>query len=201
MAHWCAWQEGLRSHEEILAALFIEAPFVHPTVCFRRKVVQDLGGYRQGAFPEDYDLWFRMAAAGCRFERTPETLLDWRQHPHQTSRVDPRCDRQAFDRLRAAYLPARVPQDRPIAIWGAGPRSRARARLAGLSIDMWVDVSPRLIGKVFDGAPVLAWESLDQAQPRPFVLVYVNNRGARPEISAWLEGHEYAPRRDYLHVG
>lgn len=44
-------------------------------------------------------------------------------------------------------------------------------------------------------------EMLFQDPGRPFVLVYVNARGARPMIEAALQEHDYAPDRDYLCIG
>jgi len=38
----------------------------------------------------DYDLWLRMAAAGARFGKCSEVLLDWIDTPKRTSRVDAR---------------------------------------------------------------------------------------------------------------
>ncbi|RMG47558.1 MAG: glycosyl transferase, partial [Chloroflexi bacterium] len=38
-------------------------------------------------------------------------------------------------------------------------------------------------------------------QPRPFVLVYVTNHGARDLIAGWLGEMGYQPGRDYLGVG
>jgi len=63
------WQNALLTHELVTADLFVESPFVHPSVMFRRDTVMAVGAYRDMGWAEDYDLWLRLAAAGARFAR------------------------------------------------------------------------------------------------------------------------------------
>jgi O-antigen/teichoic acid export membrane protein/glycosyltransferase involved in cell wall biosynthesis len=69
------------SHDGIAAAMQRYNPLAHPAVMFRRQSVIDAGGYR---YPEraaqDYELWARMASAGCRFANLDEVLLQYRVH-------------------------------------------------------------------------------------------------------------------------
>jgi len=39
-------------------------PITHPTVCFDRIIIQDLGGYAQFALAEDFELWMRLLLRG-----------------------------------------------------------------------------------------------------------------------------------------
>lgn len=61
---------------------------VHPTTLYRRKAVEQVGGYRPSAqHVEDFDLWLRLAAVGD-VHSIPEPLLDYRVHSGQiTSNV------------------------------------------------------------------------------------------------------------------
>ena len=52
---------------------------------FRRDSVIAAGAYRQGEFPEDYELWLRLFHIGHRMEKLPEVLLDWRESDHRLS--------------------------------------------------------------------------------------------------------------------
>jgi len=67
------------SHERIVTVLAWYNPLVHPTVMLRRRVLEQLSGYSK-AFrtSQDYDLWFRAAAAGFSFANLPEPLLLYR---------------------------------------------------------------------------------------------------------------------------
>jgi glycosyltransferase involved in cell wall biosynthesis len=67
-----SWQNSLASHDEILHDIFVESPFVHPSVMFRKGVVVGVGGYRDMGWAEDYDLWLRLTGAGVRFARIRE---------------------------------------------------------------------------------------------------------------------------------
>jgi glycosyltransferase involved in cell wall biosynthesis len=199
------WQNGCLTPEEIAANLYVESPLAHPSVMLRRSVLLRLGGYAEGPFPEDYELWLRMHHAGCRMAKLPETLLFWREREARTSRVDPRYARAAFDRLRALYL-ARDPRLRPgreVVVWGAGKQTRRRARLLverGVRPSAWIDIDPRKIGNRVQGLPVHPPGWLDR-EPRPFVLVYVTSHGARDQIGERLRGWGYRPGEDFLAVG
>ena len=53
-------------------------PFNHPTVVYRRGLVQAVGGYGDFALMEDYLLWAKMIAAGARVANVAEPLVLYR---------------------------------------------------------------------------------------------------------------------------
>ena len=53
---------------------------------FRRELVERWGGYVDGDFPEDYDLWLRWLEAGVRMDKLPDTLLIWNDSATRLSR-------------------------------------------------------------------------------------------------------------------
>jgi FlaA1/EpsC-like NDP-sugar epimerase len=134
-----------------------------------------------------------------------QVLLHWRESTGRLTRTDPRYSRAAFARLRTDYL-ARDPRlhsGRPLAICGAGRRTRQRAQLLldhGFRPVAWIDIDPRKIGNSVHGVPVHAPQWLDRAD-KPFVLSYVTNHGARDIIAAQLQAMGYLRGRDYLMVG
>jgi glycosyltransferase involved in cell wall biosynthesis len=199
------WQNSCLSPEQIAAEIYIESPFAHPSVMLRRAVFERLGGYAEGPFPEDYELWLRMHAAGMRMAKLPRVLLSWRERPGRASRVDPRYAREAFDRLRARFLAQdpRLRGGRPLVCWGAGRRTRLRARHLldqGVRPAAWIDIDPNKVGHVVWGLPVYPREWLDR-RPRPFVLVYLTAHGAREDAVSHLEAWGYKAGEDYLAVG
>ncbi len=199
------WQNACLRPEEIARDIYIEAPLIHPTVMYRRAAVLDLGGYRDGPFPEDYDLWLRFHHSGLRMAKLDVSLLEWREDPERTSRVDPRYDREAFDGLRAHYLAkdSRLRSRRHnFVFWGAGRRTRQRCRHLqnkGFTPRAWVDIDPCKIGNRLQGVPVVPPEWL--RSNRTFVLCYVTNHGARELITHQLLEYGYLAGRDFLMVG
>ncbi len=65
---------------ERIRKLIWACPLIHPTVCYRRDKILAIGGYNPDAGPrqDDYDLWFRCAAAGYEFHNIPQPLLLYR---------------------------------------------------------------------------------------------------------------------------
>ncbi len=200
------WQNQCRSAADIARQIYVESPFAHPSVMFRKSRIQALGAYRHGLFPEDYDLWLRLFHSGQPMEKLPEVLLDWRESPKRVSRTDPRCSREAFDNLRARYLArdSRLLAHRDnFVIWGAGRKTRKRCRHLldlGFQPRAWVDIDPKKIGNEIRGTPVVnsGWLARNG---RPFVLIYVANHGAREDIAEELDTLGYAQGENYLAVG
>jgi glycosyltransferase involved in cell wall biosynthesis len=203
---YITWQNRCLDQDSIAGDIYIESPFAHPSLAYRRDAVMKAGGYRHGDFPEDYELWLRLYRLGHRMAKLPEVLLEWRDSETRLSRTDPRCERRAFDRLRADYLardPLLLKHRESLVIWGAGRKTRQRCRLLleqGFRIKAWIDIDPKKIGNRIQGIEVRGPQWL-QRNPRPFVLVYVNNHGARDLIGRELARMGYHRRRDYLMVG
>ena len=200
------WQNACLDSDALRDEVYVECPIPHPSAMFRLATVIAAGGYRDGDFPEDYELWLRLTARGCRMAKIDRCLLHWRQRDDSLSRRDPRYSRDAFDRLRARYLAldGRLGSGRPLVFWGAGRRTRQRARhfvALGFAPCAWIDVDPRKIGNRIHDVPVVAPEWLDRRQPRPFVLAWVASHGARGSIGAALTAMGYGRGVDYLTVG
>ncbi|MCW9088307.1 MAG: glycosyltransferase [Gammaproteobacteria bacterium] len=199
------WQNSCITPEQIAHNIYVELPIAHPSVMFRRKVVMDAGGYRDGDFPEDYELLLRLHQRGHQMAKLPETLLHWRDSGERLTRTDGRYRREAFDIIRARYLAQdpRLKQGRPLVFWGAGRKTRKRiAHLLqhGHRSSAWIDIDPNKIGNTIDDAPVVSPQWLEQRE-KPFVLSYVSNHGARELIAKDLRAMGYVEGKDYLMVG
>lgn len=189
MARYAAWLNALVTPELVARDLLVEAPLVHPASAVRRAALEAAGGWRDGPFPEDYDLWLRLSAAGGRLTNLPETLLGWRESPGRLTRTDPRYALERHVALKCAFL-ARGPlaARREVAIWGAGETGRrfADALCAeGVGVALFLEVDRRKIGRTVRGAPVLSHEEAERARGLP-LLVAVGAPGARDLIRAEL---------------
>jgi len=184
MRAYVRWLNGLLDHAAIVRDLFVESPLAHPTVMMRAEVLARLGGYRSFDGPEDYDLWLRAHAAGARFAKLPETLLDWRDAPGRLSRTDPRYAAVRFRDLKIRALEAGALGGRPAVLWGAGPVGKgwSRAlRARGHEVAAFVEVHPRRLGERIHGVPVVPVEAA-AATRGALHLAAVGQPGAREEI-------------------
>ena len=203
--HYESWLNAALDHEEIQNQMFFESPLAHPSVMFRRTPVLAIGGYREGEFPEDYDLWFRLDAAGTRFHKLPEVLLRWRDSAVRTSRRDSRYSQTAFAHLRNQYLlkDKRVLARDGVWVCGAGQKTRRRVRPlvdGGMRLRGWVDIDPRKVGRELWDVPVIHYDQLVEGESR-FFLVMVRSHGAQAQIRQKLESLGYRIGQDFLPVG
>jgi hypothetical protein len=182
------WTNSLTTPEEIGLNRFVESPFAHPSVMFRRELLARHGGYRDGPFPEDYELWLRWLDAGVAMAKLPEKLLVWNDPPGRLSRTDARYSFQAFYETKAVYLARWLARYNPrhpnVVVWGAGRETRKRAEHLvrhGVRVTHYVDIDPRKIGQTIHGRPVLAEDQLP-GPAEAFVVSYVGSRGAREDI-------------------
>jgi hypothetical protein len=166
----------------------------------RREALAAAGGYREGPWPEDYDLWLRHHAAGWKLAKVPATLLRWRQHPRRVTVTDPRCALDRFDALKGRYLGPRVARaGRPLAVWGAGKTGKRIGRALrdnGVPPELYVDIDPRKIGRLARGAPVVAPAELPLG--RYTVVVAVGARGAREVVRGRLDAAGFVEGEDYV---
>lgn len=197
------WQNSLASHEDILRDLFVESPFVHPSVVFRGEEVRSVGGYRDRGWAEDYDLWLRLAAGGTRFARLQKTLFFWRERPERATRTLPEYTAAAFRACKAHHLRCTFLKGvDEVILAGAGLEGRAWSRTLqgeGIRVVGWIDVDPRKIGNTLHGAPVSAAREVT-AGDGVKMLVTVGARGSRRQIREWADGAGFREGVDYLCV-
>lgn len=182
------WLRGIDSPERVARERFVECPLPHPTWMLRRAVYESLGGYRNGGWPEDYDLLLRAIEAGRRIGVVPRRLLGWRDRPGRMWRSDAAYAPDRFLACKAHFL-ARGPLRHADAylLWGHGETGRAlRRALAteGKRPAAIVEIHPRRLGNVIHGAPVVRPESIESL-PRLPLVASVAGAPARAEIRAF----------------
>ena len=200
-AAYVDWINALTDPGEIALNRFVESPFAHPSVMFRRELFEQYGAYRDGPFPEDYELWLRWMANGVRAAKVEKELLIWNDPPSRLSRTDTRYSIDAFYKTKAEYLFQWLEQNNPhhpeIIIWGAGRTTRKRADILtqyGLRITSYIDLKQRTLRC---GTPVIHHNDLP-APDTCFILPMVGNRGAREQIRAFLRQRGFTEGRNCL---
>ncbi|HCH62323.1 MAG: glycosyl transferase family 2 [Deltaproteobacteria bacterium] len=183
MARYLSWVNHLTDHQ---AEILVESPLFHPAVMFRASAVEQVGGYRDGDFPEDYDLWLRLVGAGFELGALPQQVVVLRDHGRRLTRTDERYRRRAFRQLKLDWAATHLIQPgMRVAVWGAGRAGRPWMR--------WVRAQGGVLEAVFDlqgggerqGVRVQPWQAVEAAN-FDLLLVCVGVAQARREIRAAL---------------
>jgi glycosyltransferase involved in cell wall biosynthesis len=183
MAAYVRW---VNSVELPARELLVESPMFHPATTLRASAVEAVGGYRDGAFPEDYDLFLRLHAGGGSLYNVRQEVLAWRDRPGRLTRTDARYARPAFLPLKQAWLrtgPLAAP--RTVVLWGANRAGRPWTPWLlgeGHHVPFVIDIGPFTSRH---GRPVLRPEALIGAR-FDLLLVAVGARGARDSIRSDL---------------
>ncbi|MGB5292487.1 MAG: glycosyltransferase [Lysobacterales bacterium] len=196
------WLNSVREPEQVRQQIFIESPLPNPGLMFRRAALQQLGGYRDNQWPEDYDLLLRADAANMQMGKPAPVLLRWREHESRLTHTDARYERKKFMQAKAHFLVHHRLQKRSVVIWGAGPSGRLIFDLLtaeGAKVEGFIEVHPRRIGGQKRGLPVWPIEKTTRLG-EALLLVAVGAAGAREEITAYLDAHGKLPGKDYLFV-
>jgi len=196
------WSNSVVSYEEIYNRRFIEAPIVNPTAMWRRETMEDLGLYRSGDFPEDYEMWLRWLDRGVKIAKVPEVVLDWHDSEKRLTRTDPIYSDRAFYKIKSRYLAQWLAENNPhhpgVWVWGASRISRRRAKILeqeGVRIDIYIDTKK---SRQLD-REVIYYEDLPAAG-KGFILTYIRQMDNREKIQAFLGERGYVEGKDYLLV-
>jgi len=101
-------------HDRELQRVLLDSSIVwHPSVLIRKSALIRVGGYRNVAHAEDFDLWLRIAEH-FQLANLPEVLLKYRIHPGQISVAS--CKKQALGAAaaRAAALARKSGNEDPL---------------------------------------------------------------------------------------
>ncbi len=216
MLHYESWLNSVVSEKDISRDLFVESPFAHPSVMFRRDDALVLGGYRDMGWPEDYDLWLRFAREGLKMAKVPEVLLFWRDGEERLSRRSAVYSAEKFREAKAHFLKEwRLKGVRDVQVWGAGRDGKTWAKLlikSGFNVLQFIDIDRKKVGGRACGSsrigpadrPLAVSHALD-GKPRPSaydtgipvvwpgdiikgtpILCAVGVKGAREQIRDYL---------------
>jgi len=212
------WINALCSADAIAHNFFVESCIPHPTAMMHRDVLDELGGYHDSVWPEDYDLWCRAHLAGKRFGK-PETpaLVKWRDHTTRTSRSEQRYSKQRFLQCKAHYLAAQLKQKQQISqatttntcpecvIWGTGPtglKLHDYLEINGIRVTSFVDINQKMRGRSKRNKPVRIVSNEPTAEElraiKTILVVAVSARGARELIHHTLVSKGLIELEDFI---
>jgi len=193
------WINSVVTPEQIAREIYVESPLVHPSVLIRREALEAVEGYR-GEGPEDYDLWLRLHARGMRFAKVPKVLFCWMDRPNRVTRRSPSYSREAFRECKARHLVRCLGEGRQVMLAGNREAKHLAAALekSGLRVMGYVDVSPKRIGTVWEGKPVVGYEDVSVRYDGCMLLAAVGSWGVRDAIRRQLESLGYREPEEFL---
>jgi len=187
------WLNSLTTHGDMALERFVESPLAHPSTMLRRRRLEEIGGYRDLGWPEDYDLWLRLIEAGATLEKIGRFLYFWREHPERLTRLESRYSTDAFLRCKAEFLLRGPLAGKPrVLVWGAGQTGKRLSRYlidGNADIAAFIDIDPDKVDREARGRPILPPERVPEyLAPGTVVLAAVASRGAREQIRERLRG-------------
>lgn len=194
------WLNGIDSAQRLRQETFVECPLAHPTLMIRRETLV-ANGYRDVAWPEDYDLILRLLARGEKIGVVPRRLLCWRDATARLSRQSARYGLDRFTACKAAFLASGLlAAGDEYMLWGYGETGRAlrRALLAhGKRPTHIIEVHRGRLGNRIHGAAVVSPDDLCRLPRRP-IVASVAGAGAREQIRAAMGAVGLTELQDYV---
>lgn len=189
------------TEDQIYRYRFVESPFAHPSVMFRKSLIDQYGYYSTENEPEDYEMWLRWFSHGVRMAKINQPVLQWSDLPERVSRIHESCTPEAFDRVRYRYLgqwiKTNFPTQKPIFVWGGG-------RLARQKMELLQQYGNFRVTGIFDLKPkhgkTVPHRHFSDIPPAGKICVVsmVSNRGKYLEIESYLTEQGYQNGIDFI---
>lgn len=193
------WQNGLITPQDHFLKRFVDAPVAHPTVMFRRELIDRYGGYSTDPLPEDHELWLRWMHNGVQFAKLPEELLQWNDHPQRLSRIHPNYSVDAFYRTKVHWLARWLHcelRGRPVVVAGTSALCVERAKLLeaeGIAVKGFTDVKRREV-KGYMFVPHLELPAAGDV----FIVSFISQRGTGNRIAEFLVSRGLVEGVDFI---
>jgi len=131
-----------RDPQDAIDNMHRRVPVAHPTVCFRRRVFQAVGGYPMAGTNEDIALWFECLRAGFKFDNLAQPHLRfrisegfWKRRSFKKARSELMCYMRGIYSMDGFFTPKY-----------AYPVLRLMVRLAPTPVSKWMYRSTLRLG-------------------------------------------------------
>jgi len=126
---YAEWLNALSVKSKNFLDIYKECVIPSPAWMMWRDDFESCQGFDSELYPEDYDLCFRMYAAGYKVMATERIVHRWRDYPTRTSRIDPLYEDNRFLELKMQYfLQLDYAASKKLLLWGAGKKGKIIAR-------------------------------------------------------------------------
>ena len=222
------WLNAQNSPTAIGNSVFIECPLPHPSWMLRRELYEQLNGYREVEWAEDYDFLLRAWMAGAVMakpgfdlqqsantstteqlkEETPvqsNTLVYWRDHDLRLTRNDSHYSRANFIRAKAWALSQSLLKNRSAIILGTGTNAKRlhdSLQHYNVSVSCFVEMNIAHTKKTIRQLPVINYEELFASYKQDELIVNAVTRyGARAQLRQWFDEQNIIESDHYIFAG
>ncbi len=200
------WLNAVRDPLQIRENLYVESPCPHPTWMMKREVWQQLDGYRDCSWAEDYDFLLRADLAGIQMGKpTTGPLLKWRDHNNRLTRCNPRYSKEQFIAAKAWALAQSHLRQRDAVVVGTGRNAKRMFDALNhwqVNVQAFVDVHQTVKKKTLRGKPVTNYAALANREHGDALLLSVITRfGARENLRIWFKENDFNEIEDYIIAG
>ena len=202
------WLNGLTQTQEIARSLLIESPCPHPTWLMKHSLCQQLSGYRDSIWAEDYDFLLRTHMSGALMGKPPSIntpLLRWRNHDNRLTRLSERYSRSNFISAKAWAMAHTHLKERSAVIIGTGRNAKLMydaLNTHGITVDYFVDLHTHVKKRTLRHTEITNYKSIAERVHGDALLVSVVTRyGARTKLKHWFDEHDFVEERDYVFAG
>jgi len=194
------WLNTLCDNHSHWQSIYKECVVASPAWLVYKDDFEACGGFQSDIYPEDYDLVFRFYKTGYSVKAVPEVVHLWRDHPDRASRNHPHYKTNTFFELKLHYFFEldRV-ENRPLVLWGAGPKGKLMAKLlkAGKQEFVWASNNPNKHGHDIYNQIMHSIDEIMQLRS-PQILITIAQRNAQIEIRNYLDKYQLKEHQDYL---
>lgn len=193
------WLNRMAEHQNHWEQLYQECVIASPAWLIHREDLLQCGAFESDRYPEDYDLVFRFYRQGLDVISSKEVVHCWRDHSERTSRNHEHYQANSFFALKLHYFfELDRDFDRPLLIWGAGPKGKRLAKMLKVRGEnfKWISNNPNKHGKEIYGKLMRSFKEIIQLD-HPQIIITVAQKGAKKEILKFLNENELKEKKDF----
>ncbi len=98
------WTNSILSNQDIYYKRFINSTVLHSTLMFKKSLITSYGLFRDGEFPEDYEILLRWMNKGIKFLKLDEELTEWCDDIQRLSRRHIKYNSGAASGIKIKYF-------------------------------------------------------------------------------------------------
>jgi hypothetical protein len=99
-----AWLNKTADQQTFYKRIYRECVVASPNWMMRKEDFDDMQGFNNLSYPEDYDMVFHWRKAGFMIKSCHQLTHLWREHPDRTSRNSDIYQQESFFRLKLGYF-------------------------------------------------------------------------------------------------